>query len=457
MFLTAALFALVSVALAAAYVLFIHETQVREAARKAYITHAEEIATIVSEAPTDSMRARALTTLSGATQLHVVVIRDNLVVLNSKPEGFESTVLGDEWQLLLDSLHVSTAFYESRRTSTGERRVLTGVTLPHAGLTVGIEQMEAPLHTITRRMSRTLLVGMGIALMMAVISSWVAADKVTTPLLAIGKIAKNITAGRLDTPIRVETRAAEIQDLAANLDQMAVNYRAKITEMERLTRLQSEFIGNVSHEVRNPIFSISGYLEALGSPGLPDAKRERFAEKGLLNLARLGNLFESLIEIARLEYREDWIDVSTFDIMNLAGEVVETLRPKAAKKGLALSINGSSLSVNADRDRIRRVLVNLLENAIVYSDYGEVRCQILRQNGRACVEVIDNGRGISEEHQERIFERFFRVDPDRSRKSGGAGLGLSIVKQILHAHKESIFVESVLGQGTRFWFELPCT
>jgi signal transduction histidine kinase len=101
------------------------------------------------------------------------------------------------------------------------------------------------------------------------------------------------------------------------------------------------------------------------------------------------------------------------------------------------------------------VLVNLIENAIAYSDEGTVRCRFRRRLDKVRIEVVDNGRGIPEDHLDRIFERFYRIDPDRSRKSGGTGLGLSIVKQILQAHGEPIHAESTLGRGTRFWFELP--
>ena len=112
------------------------------------------------------------------------------------------------------------------------------------------------------------------------------------------------------------------------------------------------------------------------------------------------------------------------------------------------------LFVRADRSMIRQVLINLIDNAIAYSDTGTVRCRYRRHLDKVRIEVVDSGRGIPEEHLERIFGRFHRVDPDRSRKSGGTGLGLSIVKQILAAHGETVHVESTLGRGTRFWFEL---
>jgi signal transduction histidine kinase len=136
-------------------------------------------------------------------------------------------------------------------------------------------------------------------------------------------------------------------------------------------------------------------------------------------------------------------------------EVAEMLRPKAADKHLALVVDNPHFMVEADRNRIRQVLVNLIDNAIAYTDDGSVRCRVRRRLDKIRIEVVDTGKGIAEEHLDRIFERFYRVDPDRSRKSGGTGLGLSIVKQIIQAHGEQMHVESTLGRGTRFWFELP--
>ena len=220
-------------------------------------------------------------------------------------------------------------------------------------------------------------------------------------------------------------------------------------------RVQNEFIGNVSHEVKNPIFAVFGYLEALASDTLPPEQRKKYAQKGLANLQRLNTLFSDLIEIAKLEYREDLIHPSAFDLQELVEEVGETLDPKAEAKGLELTYENPPLWVTADRNRIRQVLTNLMDNAIAYSDEGSVRCRMRRHLDKARVEVVDTGRGIPADHLDRIFERFYRVDTARSRKEGGTGLGLAIVKQILEAHGETIHVESTKGRGTRFWFELP--
>ena len=321
--------------------------------------------------------------------------------------------------------------------------------------TVRVGLGEPRLLQLVNRMKATLFVGMLLALALALLGSWTAAQRVTLPLQEIRNSAKRIAEGDIDRKIRVESRAAEFQDLEESLNRMSGSFREKIEDLQRMAAVQNEFIGNVSHEVRNPIFAVGGYLEALSTRGLTDEKRALYGEKALSNLQRLSSLFNDLIEIARLEYREDIITPDVFDLAELVHEVGETLRPKAAQKGLGLEIDNPSLFVEADRNRIRQVIVNLIENSIAYSDEGTIRCRIGRRQDRVRMEVVDTGRGIPEESLERIFERFYRVDPDRSRKSGGTGLGLSIVKQILQAHGQQIHVESTVGTGSRFWFDLP--
>ena len=305
-----------------------------------------------------------------------------------------------------------------------------------------------------RRVQAVLALGMALALLLALFGAWLAARQVTRPLVAITRSAQRINEGDLDGRIAVKTRAAEFQELSRSLNQMAGRFRADIHELQRMQRVQNEFIGNVSHEVKNPIFACFGYIEALGSE-LPPEQRMLYSQKGLVNLQRLNNLFSDLIEIAKLEYREDLLRPQRFNLQSLIDEVGDMLMSRAAEKGLTLTVENPPLEVVADRNRIRQVITNLIDNAIAYSEEGSVQCRMRRHLDFARVEVIDTGRGIPEEHLDRIFERFYRVDTARSRKMGGTGLGLAIVRQILEAHGGTIHVESTKGRGTRFWFDLP--
>mgnify|MGYP006427780969 CR=1 FL=1 len=444
MVLTFALFVGTAVVAVALYVVLVLRGEMRTAMHQTLREQAERIAIQIEGEPGPAQQVRVVRELTSLTDLRLSLATPDTTYGSDSLRAGELTAM------------------TSRQVRFSQRRGGDGITLffatlydPARMLVVQVGQPAPPLYNLVQRSQVVLILGMVLALILAIAGSWLAAYQVTTPLKEISDTAKRVADGRLSGKIRINSRAAEFQDLADSLNRASDAFREKINELERLTKLQSEFIGNVSHEVRNPIFSISGYLEALGTPRLTDDMRKRYAEKALTNLERLQNLFNDLIDIARLEYREDLIKRSVFDLKDLVNEVVEMLRPKAHEKGLDLQVDIPRFAAEADRSRVRQVLVNLIDNAIAYTDEGTVRCRVHRRLDKVRIEVVDTGKGIDEEHLERIFERFYRVDTDRSRDSGGTGLGLSIVKQILQAHGEQIHVESTKGRGTRFWFELP--
>lgn len=454
MILTFALFVGLAVLAVGIYVAVVLRGETYEATREMLFTQAERIAHYIERSESREERVTAAREISRITKFRITIIQDGQMVVDVEDNRLLSDPRLMERPEIVSSSAANVRFAERERTD-GRPILFVAIHRPESGLIVRIGQVEPPLVALVNTMLIALVVGMVMALLLALLGSWVAAYQVTTPLQAIRNSARRIAEGDFDQKIRVESRAAEFQELAMSLNRMSDSFRRQINELQRLTQLQNEFIGNVGHEVRNPIFAVSGYLEALGSGTLTPEMRKRYAEKGLTNLHRLQNLFNDLIEIARLEYREDLIKLSAFDLQELLDEVADMLRPKAGQKGLSLETDNPHLFVEADRSRIRQVLTNLIDNAIAYTDTGSIRCRFRRRLDKIRVEIVDTGRGIPEEHLDRIFERFYRVDPDRSRRSGGTGLGLSIVHQILHAHGEQIHVESTVGRGTRFWFELP--
>ena len=432
--------------------------QVRRAAEETFRDQAERFAVQLEAAPDDAARRALADQIALLARVDVsVAARDRIVADRDAAGGSpvdDATPFfqhPDVLAALEDADHVG--FAEHTAAGGADRRYVS-LYRPASGLLIRLGEPTPPLLEAIGRVQAVLAVGMALALALALVGAWIAARQVTKPLVAITRSARRINEGDLDGRIAVKTRAAEFQDLSRSLNQMAGRFRADIHELQRMQRVQNEFIGNVSHEVKNPIFAVFGYLEALGSD-LPDEQRTLYSQKGLVNLQRLNNLFSDLIEIAKLEYREDLLRPQTFNLQELIEEVADVLEPRAVEKGLDLVFENPPLAVAADRNRIRQVLTNLIDNAIAYSEEGSVRCRMRRHLDRARVEVIDTGRGIPEEHLDRIFERFYRVDAARSRKMGGTGLGLAIVRQILEAHGATIQVESTKGRGTRFWFDLP--
>ncbi len=433
------------------YITFVLQVQVQVALEQTMRQELSRIATQIESENERIDQLRVARQIAQLSDIRITIVVDGEVLLDARGNtAYTDSLLFEREEMQFPS---SSQPLFAERDEEGGHLIFAAAQGLDKIIRIGIS--PPPLLILIQGMQITLVIATVIALVLAFIGSWISAQQVTRPLLAIRNSARSISEGDLDEEIIVVSRSAEFQDVAASLNQMSDAFKEKIDELERLALLQNEFIGNVSHEVRNPIFSIGGYLEALTSSTLSADQRRLYAEKGLSNLERLNNLFSDLIEIARLEFREDLIKTSVFDLRQLADDVYEYLFTKANKKKIDLIVENATVFVIADRSRIRQVLINLIDNAIAYADEGTVRCRFRRRLDKVRIEVVDTGRGIPEEHREKIFQRFHRVDPDRSRKSGGTGLGLSIVKQILHAHGESIHVESTLGRGTRFWFELP--
>lgn len=252
-------------------------------------------------------------------------------------------------------------------------------------------------------------------------------------------------------------------ELDALIHQVGRAGRTLQLEIERLEQVESyrrEFLGDVSHELRTPIFAVVGFAETLLDGALDDDRvRRRFVEKIARNAERLDALTRDLSDISKLETGRLQIDRAPFDLAALATEVTEGLEHAAHDHAVTLAVRvpGTLPPVLGDRDRIRQVLTNLVENAVKYNTAGgnvEITAR-LRDAGDVRVSVVDDGIGIPEEALGRLTERFFRVDKSRSRAEGGTGLGLAIVKHILEAHGQRLEVESRVGYGSAFAFALP--
>jgi two-component system phosphate regulon sensor histidine kinase PhoR len=232
-------------------------------------------------------------------------------------------------------------------------------------------------------------------------------------------------------------------------------------EVERLTRLENyrkEFLGNVSHELKTPIFNIQGYVSTLIDGGIYDENVNiEYLKRADRSVDRMINIIDDLETISQLESGSLVIDQEKFDVYELCKDVVEQLEMIAGKRSITLKVEPpeKTFKVMADKFRIRQVFVNLITNSIKYGkEGGFTQISFRLKSDKVFVEVTDNGIGIQEEHLPRLFERFYRVDKGRSREQGGTGLGLSIVKHILEAHDQNITVSSVVGQGTTFIFSL---
>lgn len=251
----------------------------------------------------------------------------------------------------------------------------------------------------------------------------------------------------------------EFEELADSLNVMLDSFRADISRMKKLEQMRSEFLGNVSHELRTPIFSTQGLIETLLNGAIDDPKvNKEFLQKALNNTERLNTLLSDLIDISRIQSGEMKLRFRIFDIVVFLKNVVGEMHMSADQRNISLVLEvgaASPVEVYGDKERLRQVMENLIDNAIKYSEPNDtitVRFKDLKDRVEICIE--DTGIGIAPQHLPRIFERFYRVDKDRSREVGGTGLGLAIVKHIVEAHQSTITVESEIGTGTKFTFSV---
>ena len=250
-----------------------------------------------------------------------------------------------------------------------------------------------------------------------------------------------------------------IEDVEKEVALWAENQKDEVEKYKSWAEYRRKFVGDISHELKTPIFNIQGYIHTLIDGGLEDDKVNlNFLNKAAKNVERLQTIVEDLEAISRLESGELILDIQVFDIKDLTEEVFEELEIKAQEKNISLDFKiGASqgFEVSADRETIRQALVNLLHNSIKYGkEGGKTRVGFYDMDKHVLVEVADNGIGISEKHIDHVFDRFYRVDKSRSRTQGGSGLGLAIVKHIMEAHKQTINVRSSPNLGSTFGFTL---
>lgn len=251
-----------------------------------------------------------------------------------------------------------------------------------------------------------------------------------------------------------------IDEVRQDVEQWAEQRSAEIELLRHNEAYRKEFLQNLAHEFKTPIFAIQGYVDTLLSGALENpAVNRKFLENAAKNVDRMVNLVEDLDAITRLESGEQPLYKTTFVIQDLIREVYESLSIKAEVKNIQASIKTGCeqpISVYADKEKIRQVLINLVENAIKYGKQnGVITAGIYRTDeNHALIEINDDGIGIAEEHLSRIFERFYRTDRGRSRDVGGTGLGLAICKHIIEAHGQSMHVRSKPNVGTTIGFTL---
>lgn len=277
----------------------------------------------------------------------------------------------------------------------------------------------------------------------------------------IYKLIHNLKLGRDLRDALGETMSSDpINDVEQEVKEWAKEKKTEIDVLKKQELFRREFLSNLSHEFKTPLFAIQGYLDALQDEDMLEDQEQslKFLKKASNNVDRMSYLIKDLDEISKLESGELPIQPTRFKINELIKEVFESEEIKSAKYKIKLIFKekyNEPIYVNADRERIRQVLVNLIDNAFKYGKTnGTTSVSLFTMHNQVLVEVTDDGAGIDEKNLPRLFERFYRTDSSRSRQIAGSGLGLAIVKHIIEAHEQTINVRSTIGIGSTFGFTL---
>ncbi|MCC6997790.1 MAG: HAMP domain-containing protein [Deltaproteobacteria bacterium] len=327
-------------------------------------------------------------------------------------------------------------------------------------LSVPLAEIDDALASLRRR----LLLTSALAFLAALGLGLWAASRLARPLREMTAAAERMAQGDFRVALPARGRD-EIGTLAGSLTSLATQLEARIGELtaerehlRRLEQIRRDFVANVSHELRTPVAAMQGAAETLGARALAPAEQREFLAVIERHAHRLTHLVAELLSLAELEARRPGATpAEPVALAELGAEVARTVEPRAASRGSHVSIEiAADTRVLAHPAGLEQVLENLLDNALKYGRAGgTVTVSATSSAGRVVLTVADDGPGIAAEHLPRLFERFYRVDPGRSRELGGTGLGLAIVKHLCEAMGATVSVDSAPGQGARFNVSLP--
>ncbi|MEJ2685112.1 MAG: ATP-binding protein [Candidatus Sulfobium sp.] len=388
--------------------------------------------------------------------------RDQEIIIKTKQEYFQivnysgqiiitSLSQNQQWPLdkglMLSAFH-GNAGYETVKFMGGDYRTIyfpvNGETIIRVG-----QSLDETGKTLAG-LRKLLMLFSPVVLVVCSLMGWFFAGWALNPVLEIKNLAEQIRRGRMRGRINTEPKGRE-------LDELAVIFNDMLQSIQRSVEMQKRFVSDVSHEIRSPLTALRGNIEVALRRRRSVEDYENILESGLTDVVRLSRITDDLLFLTKadnniLELRQQW-----FELGPALSAIVERLENKAVSSGVSLIEDYRvDLEVYGDAFLLDQAFSNLVENAIKYTPKGgKVTVTTEEKEGSVLVIVSDTGIGIPTEDIPHLFERFYRVDKERSRRAGGTGLGLSITEWIIKAHKGTISVESTFGSGSDFIVSLP--
>lgn len=286
-----------------------------------------------------------------------------------------------------------------------------------------------------------------VSLILALVFGYMMAKSISTPISRVINTAEMISKGYYDDRSNEISNIKEISQLNGAINNLAET-------LEKQEKLRKRLTADVAHELRTPLATLQGHIEAM-IDGIwePDSKRLKSVHE---EITRLGRMVGDMEKLTRFESEDMTLNKSEFDLMQLIRSILANFEKDYTDKRIQVTLDGESVDIFADRDKISQVIINLMSNAVKFTyEGGSIRLTVGTDPDNAVISIDDSGMGIAPEHQPFIFERFYRADASRSRLTGGSGIGLTIAKAIVEAHKGTISLESALGKGTQFIITLP--
>jgi signal transduction histidine kinase len=335
------------------------------------------------------------------------------------------------------------------------------VRVEDSGDILGVVRFALPFSEVQLQLQliyRIVLFSAIVAVVIAFTVAYFLSRSITFPISRMQDAAQRIAKGDFSRKVEIKSRD-ELGQLAKSLNIMAAELQQKMENLRQMNKIRTDFVANVSHELKTPLTLIKGYIETLQDRAINDKdKANRFVSIIKEHTNRLENIIDDLLSLSELELSKDCLNKSEFNLRKLVDEVTLGFGYALDSKrhSLSMDLQGDDFRVKADRDKVEQVIVNLIDNAIKYTnEAGQINIFLIEHQSEITLIVKDNGIGIPEEDVNRVFERFYRVDKARSRKLGGTGLGLGIAKHIVLAHNGQIDIESEVKKGTKVLVRLP--